>query len=70
MKKLTVTLDDVSAASIDTLLAHYDPFLTSHAVASAALRVGLDAFLKEPAKLLDLLRSNTAREAQPASVDR
>jgi hypothetical protein len=67
MKKLTVTLDDTSATSIDTLLAHYDPFLTAHAVASAALRVGLDAFVKEPTQLLAILRANAARETEAAA---
>lgn len=65
MRKLTVNIDDTSAASIDSLLAHFAPFLKTHAVAAAAMRIGLEALAKEPTRLIDLLRNDgAAREAR------
>jgi hypothetical protein len=62
MKKLTVTIDETAQASITSLVAHFEPFVSTHAIASAALRIGLDLLAQEPAKLRDILRS--AREVQ------
>lgn len=64
MKKLTINIDASAEAAINTLLAHYDPFLTTHAVAAAAMRIGLDALQSEPARLVALLRNTNGREAR------
>ncbi len=62
--KLTVQIDDDAKATLGSLVAHYDPFLSAHAVARAAMRLGLQALASEPTRLLDLLRHPNRAEAQ------
>lgn len=62
MKKLTVSVDESAQASITSLVSHFEPFVSTHAIASAALRIGLDALTREPGRLREILRS--VREVQ------
>jgi hypothetical protein len=63
-KKITINIDNESAESIDGIVAQFAPFIRSHTVAVAALRVGLETLSKRPARLLDLLRDNNVAKAR------